>query len=789
MTTFDQRRIEAERTAPRILQLWRALQPLQSTIRFMNTGAHPDDETSPMLAALGLRDGFSLSYACSTRGEGGQNDIGTEMTEDLGALRTAEMERAADILDMRLYWLSESPADTIFDFGFSKSGTETLDKWGEDRTLARFVEIIRTEKPDIICPTFLDIPGQHGHHRAMTEAAHRVIHLAADPAFADCTLPPWQVAKLYLPAWSGAGQAYDDDLPPPPATLTVEAKGCDPVSGWSYEHIGQQSRAFHRTQAMGHWVPAGTERDWPLHLAQSHVDRPDLHLRSGLSATIAGLADIPEAHPIEKVLRAADQRLQATRDAFPDTGGCARLATEALEMIRQAINDCPDPAQPMVRHRLEEKAGQLARVIRIGLGVEAFANPSDIWVRPGGSLKVTTETRSGVAHSLKTGLDLPNGWQTEGDTIHLAPEADLHDAYRASYDPNRPPKPRLTVRVNAFGTDSETYLPFVVPPLAMPSHTVSVAPSGVVVNRATDTRSFDVTLSDLHPSDAAPSLDLPAGWRADRNGRTFTVTPPKNVEDGLYHLPVRLEGQPAKTIRRIEHPHTDATFSTAKAEVRIRVLEARLPDLRVGYVGGGNDRVNDWLSALGADVTVLSDTQLQSEDTLAQFDTIIVGIFAFRFRAGLKDAAPRLHRWVEAGGRLVTLYHRPWDNWDPDMTPPRRLEIGQPSLRWRVTDETAKVDHLLPDHPILCAPNRIDNADWAGWHKERGLYFAKAWDDAYTPLLAMADPDEAPHYGALLAADIGRGQHVHTSLILHHQMEKLVPGAFRLMANLIAKPV
>ena len=112
--------------------------------------------------------------------------------------------------------------------------------------------------------------------------------------------------------------------------------------------------------------------------------------------------------------------------------------------------------------------------------------------------------------------------------------------------------------------------------------------------------------------------------------------------------------------------------------------------------------------------------------------------------------------------------------------------IGKPSLRWRVTNEKSEVTHLV-DHPILNSPNRISEEDWEGWVKERGLYFAKSWDDAYVPLLSMNDPGEKPLLGALLAADIGKGRHVHTSLILHHQMEHLVPGAFRLMANMIAR--
>ena len=144
MPTADQTRIALDRARPRVMELWWALRPLTSVIRFMQSGAHPDDEMSGLLAALAFRDGINLSYACSTRGEGGQNDIGTEARADLGALRTREMERACDVLDMRMYWHSETADDPITDFGFSKSGVETLGKWGHARTLARFVEIVRT---------------------------------------------------------------------------------------------------------------------------------------------------------------------------------------------------------------------------------------------------------------------------------------------------------------------------------------------------------------------------------------------------------------------------------------------------------------------------------------------------------------------------------------------------------------------------------------------------------------------------------------------------------------------
>jgi hypothetical protein len=113
------------------------------------------------------------------------------------------------------------------------------------------------------------------------------------------------------------------------------------------------------------------------------------------------------------------------------------------------------------------------------------------------------------------------------------------------------------------------------------------------------------------------------------------------------------------------------------------------------------------------------------------------------------------------------------------------LKVGTPSLRWRVTDPAAQVTILTPDHPLLTGPNPITAADFGGWDKERGLYFAAAWDDAFTPLFSMSDASEEPLIGALVSGQIGAGRHTHTSLVLHHQMDRLVPGAFRLMCNLV----
>lgn len=147
MPLTDHQRLSRASHAPRLVALQNILTQLTSTLSFMNTGAHPDDETTAMLAILVRKFGYDVSIACSTRGEGGQNVIGRESGAGLGVLRTAEMERAAAALDFRMYWHCQSPDDTITDFGFSKSGEETLKKWGKDRTIARFVDILASGTP------------------------------------------------------------------------------------------------------------------------------------------------------------------------------------------------------------------------------------------------------------------------------------------------------------------------------------------------------------------------------------------------------------------------------------------------------------------------------------------------------------------------------------------------------------------------------------------------------------------------------------------------------------------
>jgi LmbE family N-acetylglucosaminyl deacetylase len=796
----DRDLIQRQMGNPAILRLSRALGRLTSVLTWMNTGAHPDDEHSGLLAALRYRFGMRVVILCSTRGEGGQNTIGPERGAALGVLRTRELEEAARVLDAGIAWIGHGPQDAIFDFGFSKNADDTLARWGEDTVVERMVEAYRRYRPDIVEVTFLDVPGQHGHHRAMTRAALAAFDRAGDPdAFPDqiaAGLDPWQVAKLYLPAWSGAGSSYDDEEPPPAATVTISAPGRDPVTGATYAQIGEWSRCFHATQRMGQWQEAGPHQ-WPLHLARSAVHASDEDdVRDGLPATIGALAGLPDM-PADTArhLREAQVAVDAAVAAFPDGLRITEAALRAAAAIDGARVACPPQLKPRIAHRLARKARELDVVLleAAGLSVRAFARPSRIAPGELGAVSVVASL-AGAATDLSVSVSGRNGLSVgtavsddagQHFPVAASSRTSFTNPFPASFDP-LVSNGELTVSVSARidGRTVERTIDLEEPFRILPPSSLSFDPDAVVVNLARPVSAISIA-ARVEGASAPVSLIAPDGWSVSAAAGGFTLTPPASPTSGRFTIAATVAGEPASRVRAARYAHIGRTEWAEPVALPGIVVNAALPEgVRVAYAGGGNDQVDVWLRRLGVAVTALDADTLGVVD-LAAFTTIVVGIFAFGTRTDLAAARRRLRDWVEAGGHLVTLYHRPSDGWLPDETPPRHLEIGLPSLRWRVTSPNAPVAVLLPDHPLLTRPNLIGPADWEGWDKERGLYFASRWDDAYRPLLAMSDKGEAPLSGSLVSAVIGQGRHTHTSLALHHQLDCLVPGPFRLMANLI----
>lgn len=780
---------------PALARLHRALSRLRSVLTVMNTGAHPDDEMNGMLAALRLAYGMRVVVACSTRGEGGQNALGPERGGLLGALRTAEMEEAARRLDADVAWLGHGPDDPVHDFGFSKSGDDTLRRWGEERIIERLVRAYRKYRPDIVIPTFLDVPGQHGHHRAMTWAAEKAFVLATDPAafpeHAELGLRPWQVSKFYLPAWSGAGYAYDDEAPPPPETLSLQVDRRDDVTGVAYRQLGEWSRAAHASQGMGVWRDNPVDR-WSLHL-KLHAGgpaEPENDIRNNLPANLADLAAMSSlAETAATAMREAQEHIDAAVAAFPDRKRIGRQLARAAHLIEGAKKNIDQEQSDKIGHRLDRKLREIDAVLfelhaNLRADFKGACHPGakvalDICIDAPGLEDITVVPR------LPIGMDAVRTASGDGHVEYavMIPASASHTRnYPDAFDPmGSNGEAGVIVSAQVEGRTIRVDLDPEKSLRIVPSQSLALDPATVIFKVGDEPSGIRVKAEGAQPAE----WRVPDDWSIRKKGADWIIYPPRQLSAGVSTLIPILDGRPASQVQTVAYPHIRSTSFVTPAELKILTIDVALPEnARIGYIGGGSDNVGVHMRRLGLDVTDLGEAELKA-GSLSDYTTIVIGIFAFGLRRDLQTATTRLHRFVDDGGHLVTLYHRPTDAWNPDHTPPRRLVIGSPSLRWRVTDPSAPVTVLQPGSPLLDYPNRIEAADWQGWDKERGLYFASDHDPAYEELLSLSDPDENPLRGSLVSARIGRGRHTHVALVLHHQMDRLVPGAFRLFANLI----
>ncbi|OSQ36420.1 PIG-L family deacetylase [Thalassospira mesophila] len=788
----DRERLSRQKSDPAIIRLHRALSRLKSVVTVMHGGAHPDDEQSGMVAYLRYDRGMRVVVTCSTRGEGGQNILGPERQGALGALRTREMEQAARELDCDVHWVGHGPEDPIFDFGFSKNGEETLARWGEYLLIDRMVRAYRREKPDIVIPTFLDVPGQHGHHRAMTLAAKLAIALAADPVY-DCDgLAPWTVSKFYLPAWSGASDAYDDEVPPPPVTVSVHADHDDVVTGVSYDEIGQWSRAYHHSQGMGQWLYR-PKSHWDLHLQGGH---DEVDITDNLPTSLSDLAKSGTCSPdVATLLKTVQLALDRAIAAFPDRDAIRPFLSRAYAGLVQAIATLPDDFAALHLHRLVRKKHEIAIALFEAAQVKFNSAIDNPFLHPGGHTII--DIRFSSSSELKNIEIVPivcdgiSSQMLSSDKGHIrfalvanedTPVGSVYPRLFYANHGNGPVYFRMRALCDGQTIERNFDLPETVQ--IVPAFEGHWADDAVILPLSSSTRKW-VAVLDHNVARGELGFKTPVGWSAGAISDTeIEITAPAGVSAGVYHiLPVR-DDLPLVTKTVIDYPHVSKLVYHRRDPLRVLALDLALPqNTRIGYVGGGSDNVGVWMARMGLDVTILDADDLAGD--LSKYDTLVIGILAFGMRPDLRASAAHIHQFVRRGGHLLTLYHRPKDGWDSAATPPLPITIGSPSLRWRVTDPDAPVKILQPDHVLLNGPNKIGPDDWAGWDKERGLYFAAQWDDAYQALISVSDAGEAPLTGGLISAEIGLGRHTHTSLILHHQLDKCVPGAFRLLANLV----
>ncbi len=777
--------------------------------------AHPDDENTRFIAWAAQGEGLDTAYLSLTRGGGGQNLIGDELSSLLGYVRTEELLSARAIDGGQQFFTR------AIDFGYSKSAEEAEQTWGRAEVLRDVVRVIRQFRPDIIVCRFSPTQKSHGHHvasaRLALEAVKRARELDYDP---DSGQTPWSVTRVLenKPHWR---MKPDTDTS---SFIALEVGGYDPWRGLSFGEIAGASRSMHKSQGFGSSLRKTHHTEYFEVLAGKEA-KEDIFEEITLH-----WSRFTKTQEISLLI----DRLNT--DYQPEQ---PQALIPVLVELDRALEELPESVEPYRSRKREQVKHLIAAVTGLWLDV----NAKTFSVIPGGSLKVTLsalnrrETKMklkeiSIDHSLFSAQNVPlsNGELLSYDIELNIPTSEsptvpywLVKPIEKSLYPDDPryrgdplePAPLeahivLEVKGRSFVFDVPIMHRWVDPVEGERSRRVLIEPP------VTITPKLDAQLL-RRPESVEVEWVVEAGPKAlkvvvlapttkHQTEEGYSVSPAEHVltlekeQEVTIRFNISCKGSCRPTVLTpklkvddvdlpslahydIDYPHLPKRRVLIPSQMRVSPLDLKIQGQRVGYIIGAGDRVPQALRQMGYSVTELSGDTLDQAH-FNDFDTIIFGIRAFNTNERIPSNHKRLMAWVERGGRVLVQYNTN-NRWRQlkQAIGPFPLTIG----RARVTDETAVMERIVSaKHPALNTPNRLTDHDYKGWVQERGLYFATDWDSRYTPLFSLADPGESPQKGSTLIAKHGEGTFIYTGLSFFRQLPAGVPGAYRLFANLLA---
>lgn len=776
-------------------------------------GAHPDDENTRLLAWLAKEKLFRTGYLSLTRGDGGQNLIGNEQGIELGLIRTQEL-LAARRIDGAEQFFSRA-----YDFGFSKSTDEALQKWDKEKILSDVVWVIRKFQPDVIITRFpQDSRAGHGHHSASALLAVEAFTAAADPSrFPEqlAFVKPWQAKRVLWNTFNfGNTNTTSNDQ------FKVDVGAFNPILGKGYGEIAAESRSQHKSQGFGVPRQRGVALEY---FSTWKGDAPKTDLMEGVNT---GWTRIVGGAAIQQQL----DSLFASYSLFYPGKSVKRLIT--LYNTINALEDGYWKQQKLkeVQNLIEACSGLFADVTT----PEAQLVQTDsvrlsffINNRNGNTIRLKKITLNNIVLSPDTILST-NQNIVFNKTLFVSPEVPVSQPYWLQHDMkeghfeindqqligNAESAPAFTATfvMNIDGQDftitralkqkytdpvkGELYEPVaVVPPATIfPNKNLllSAVPNPqnmrVTVHAMKDMLKPAITITpakgwQAEAINAVPYDTLKKGQEMDVD---FTLKPVlKERETGKQPLMVSVSSgaeKYASLIKTINYDHIPDISYFKKPLVNLLTLDVKTAGRKIGYIEGAGDNVPEALLQMGYEVTMLTDNSLANSN-LAQFDAIITGVRAYNTKPSLIIYYNKLMKYIENGGNLIVQYNT------SDQAGNAKAKIGPYPFsvsRTRVTDENATVKVLKPQHPVMNFPNKITDKDFEGWIQERSIYHAGNWDSHYETIFAMHDPNENDDEGSLITAKYGKGIFVYTGLVFFRELPAGVPGAYRLLANLIA---
>ncbi|MFP4846134.1 PIG-L family deacetylase [Winogradskyella sp. PE311] len=799
-------------------EIYEAVQKLNVLGSVLYIAAHPDDENTRLISYMSNQVKARTAYLSLTRGDGGQNLIGSEIRELLGVIRTQELLAARRIDG------GEQRFTRANDFGYSKHPDETLEIWNKEDVLADVIWAIREFKPDIIINRFdhRRAGRTHGHHTSSAMLSMEAFDLANDPSKYTSQLElteAWQPKRLfYNTSWWRYGSQEEFDKIDKSNMLKFDIGVYYPSKGMSNNEVASLASSQHLCQGFGRVTSRGSQDEYIEFLKGDPLDNNN-DVFAGIDTS---WNRIKGGQAIGNIMTKIESNFN-----FVDPSTHIPKLLEAYKLLQNVEDE----------HWKAIKTKELKVILEAcsGLYLEVSANNPHAAPNSNVGLRMEVLNRStaninlvsynlstlnkGISKNMKLptnqrlnfeeGISIPNNmaytapyWLNNQSTLGM---------YNVKYQdliglPETPRSVFVDFNLNIEGTPltitkpvvyryskpdkGELYRPFEI----IPEVSASISDK-VFIFENDQQKEIEITVKAGRDSiDGYVQMAYPNDWsvfpdkqkveisnKGDIQKVIFTIIPPKGKSEGLITPMVNINGE-FFTDELIEIDYSHIPFQTVlmPSESKIVRLDIQKRGKNIGYIEGAGDVVPQSLRQIGYNVTVIKPEQISPEN-LSNFDAIVVGIRAYNIVDELKFKQKFLLNYVKEGGNLIVQYNTN-RRLKVDNLAPYNLNLS----RDRVTDENALVRILEPNHPILNFPNKITIQDFEGWVQERGLYFPNEWSEEFTPLLAANDKGETSKEGALLVAKYGKGNYIYTGLSFFREFPAGVSGAYRLFANLLS---
>jgi LmbE family N-acetylglucosaminyl deacetylase len=792
-----------------------AIQRLNVLGNVLYFGAHPDDENPTFLAYMSNEKYYNTAYFSLTRGDGGQNALGTEIKENLGILRTQELLQARRIDGGKQFF------SRAIDFGFSKSAEEVFTIWDKEKLLADAVWVIRKFRPDVIVTRFPpDDRAGHGHHIASAILAEEAFDAAADPSrFPEQLLyvEPWKSTRLVWNAGMWWNQRRDEvDEKDAKECVKVDVGIFNPLLGKSYGEIAAESRTVHKSQGFGTAGFRGPLTEYFKHV-KGQKAKQDLF--DGINT---GWNRVENTGHIQKLI--VDAILEYN---YNDPSA----SVPALLALRKNI------VQLKESHWRTEKLKDLDKLIQQTLGLFISVKSSDFAFTPGDDVEMKIEVthRSSIPVLLTSvllpftkndsvlNITLSKNQKTEFSAAAKIPFAtkysqpywlekegslglfEIADQQLIGLAENKQvAELRFTFRIDnqniqltvpAVYQKTDPLLGEIYQPLAITPPVYISVDEKVYLFDGNNGKQVKVTVkSGVAHLKGEVRLKIPHGWRTEPASHpvslsakgaeqyfSFALFPPDHADEAEIHGEVIIGDKTYdKSLNVISYPHIPTQISFPQAKAKAVKVDIHKNGQLIGYIMGAGDMVPSSLQQIGYEVTLLEDTDISAEN-LERFDAVIVGVRAYNTLERVKVINPILLQYVEKGGNLIVQYNSDQGLLMNDFGP-YPFSVSNK----RVTVENSEVRFLNKNSKALNYPNKITEKDFEGWVQERSLYQPENWSDEYETVISCNDPGCEKMDGGILIAKYGRGNYVYTTMSWFRQLPAGVPGAYRVFSNLIS---